>query len=143
MIKLNAGFSRKVGEPNYGSRGAAVNVELEVESNLINDGSALLDRVRGLFRLARQAVDDELRNGQSTNGDRTGNASRAANNGNGRRVTQSQLRAIRAIASGLGIDADRTARERFDVAAAEQLSLQQASALIDQLKAMQTSGASK
>ncbi len=25
MIKLNAGFSRKVGEPNYGSRGATVN----------------------------------------------------------------------------------------------------------------------
>ena len=34
MLKLNAGFSRKVGEPNYGSRGASVNVELEGESNL-------------------------------------------------------------------------------------------------------------
>ena len=32
MIKLNAGFSRKVGEPNYGSRGASVNVELELEN---------------------------------------------------------------------------------------------------------------
>ena len=32
MIKLNAGFSRKVGEANYSSRGASVNVDLELES---------------------------------------------------------------------------------------------------------------
>ena len=31
MLKLDAGFSRKVGEPNCGSRGASVNTELEVE----------------------------------------------------------------------------------------------------------------
>ena len=37
MLRLNAGFSRKVGETNYGSRGARVNVELEVESKLIGD----------------------------------------------------------------------------------------------------------
>lgn len=28
MIRLNAGFSRKVGEPNFSSRGASVNLEL-------------------------------------------------------------------------------------------------------------------
>ncbi len=60
MLKLNAGFSRKVGEPNYGSRGASVNVELEVESQLISDPEGLSRRIRGLFELARQAVDDEL-----------------------------------------------------------------------------------
>ena len=48
MLKLNAGFSRKVGEPNYGSRGASVNVELEVESNLIGDPDALKRRIRQL-----------------------------------------------------------------------------------------------
>ena len=35
MIKLNAGFSRKVGEANYSSRGASVNLELELESSMI------------------------------------------------------------------------------------------------------------
>ena len=49
MLKLNAGFSRKVGEANYGSRGASVNVELEVESNLVNDPEALTGRIRKLF----------------------------------------------------------------------------------------------
>ena len=44
MLKLNAGISRKVGEPNYGSRGATVHLELEVESHLIQDPDARLRR---------------------------------------------------------------------------------------------------
>ena len=39
MLKLNAGFSRKVGEANFSSRGASVNVELELESGLGSDGN--------------------------------------------------------------------------------------------------------
>ena len=34
-LKLNCGFSKKVGEANFGSRGASVNLELEVESDLV------------------------------------------------------------------------------------------------------------
>jgi hypothetical protein len=60
MLKLNAGFSRKVGEPNYGSRGASVNVELEVESGLIGDPDALMTRIRNLFTIAKRSVDSEL-----------------------------------------------------------------------------------
>ena len=36
-LKLNIGLSRKVGEPNYSSRGASVNVELELESGLVGE----------------------------------------------------------------------------------------------------------
>jgi len=60
MIKLNAGVSRKVGEPNYGSRGATVNVELELESSAAQDADVLQDRIRRLFAIARDAVDAEL-----------------------------------------------------------------------------------
>lgn len=60
MLKLNAGFSRKIGEPSFGSRGASVNVELELDSNLIRDPDTLCDRIRNLFDLARRSVDDEL-----------------------------------------------------------------------------------
>ncbi len=45
MIKLNAGFSRKVGEPNYGSRGASVNVELELESDIHQTRTGPLGRL--------------------------------------------------------------------------------------------------
>ena len=60
MLKLNVGLSRKVGEPNYGSRGASVYLELEVESALAGDPDALRERVRRLFGLARASVDEEL-----------------------------------------------------------------------------------
>ena len=63
MIKLNAGFSRKTGEPNYGSRGASVNLELELESSVIDSPDKMHDRIRALFSLARKAVDEELQNG--------------------------------------------------------------------------------
>ena len=63
MIKLNAGFSRKVGEVNYGSRGASVNLELELDSGAIDTPEKLHDKIKTLFTLARRAVDEELRNG--------------------------------------------------------------------------------
>ena len=36
-LKLNAGLSRKVADGNYGSRGASVNIELELDSGLVDD----------------------------------------------------------------------------------------------------------
>lgn len=35
MLKLNVGFTNEVGEANYGSRGAAVNLELKLDSSLV------------------------------------------------------------------------------------------------------------
>jgi len=63
MIKLNCGFSRKVGEANYGSRGASVNLELELATDAASDANALHDQIKRTFALAKKAVDDEL-NGQ-------------------------------------------------------------------------------
>lgn len=59
-IKLNIGLSQKVGDNNYGSRGATVNVELEVESALANDPGKLQDRIRQVFNLVRASVAEEL-----------------------------------------------------------------------------------
>ena len=65
MIKLNAGFSRKVGEPNYSSRGASVNLEMEVESSTIDSPDKMHHKIKSLFTLARTAVDEELKNGHA------------------------------------------------------------------------------
>ena len=59
-MKLNVGLSRKVGEPNYGSRGATVNLELEVDSTLVAEPDRLQDRIRELFGLAKMSIDEEL-----------------------------------------------------------------------------------
>ena len=60
-LTLNVGLSRKTGEANYGSRGASVNLQLELECSLVNDSSRLRDSVRRLFGLAREAVDEVMR----------------------------------------------------------------------------------
>ena len=66
MIKLNAGFSRKVGEANYSSRGASVTVDLELESALIQEPEKLHEKIRVLFAIAKKAVDEELKNGNGS-----------------------------------------------------------------------------
>jgi hypothetical protein len=58
-LKTNVGVSRKVAD-NYGSRGASVNLEVELDSTLINDPERFHNRIRQVFRLAQQAIDDEL-----------------------------------------------------------------------------------
>ncbi len=147
MIKLNAGFSRKIGEPNYGSRGASVNVDLELESHLIGEPEALTGRIRQLFDLARRSVDDELNGGpvEPGNGRMTGpppnrsngHARTPAGTSQPRAATASQVRAIRSICQRLNINPDRLANERYRVNGLEALSLTEASALIDELKASQ------
>ena len=87
MLKLNAGFSRKVGEPNYGSRGASVNVELEVESGLISDPDALMTRIRNLFGIAKRSVDAELGSAQSN----TNNTTRTSGHPGNRRRQHSTI----------------------------------------------------
>lgn len=152
MIKLNAGFSRKVGEPNYGSRGASVNVELELESGLIGDPDGLMSRIRSLFDIARQSVDAELANGSpdvdrgavSREGDPRSGRSTSGRGGNGqqntRYATASQVRAIKAIGNRQGVDLVRLASERFRVDDLEELTLREASSLIDDLKSAPTGG---
>ena len=47
-MTLNVGLSRKVGEPNYGSRGASVNLELELDNSLVEQPEqVIVDSVYG------------------------------------------------------------------------------------------------
>jgi len=59
-LKLNIGLSRKVGEPNYGSRGASVNLELELESGLLSNPTRLQEQIKHLFGMVKVSLAEEL-----------------------------------------------------------------------------------
>ena len=66
MLKLNIGFNRKVGEANFSSRGASVNLEVEIESALVREPEKLQAKIDYLFGLAKSSVDAQLNvNGHS------------------------------------------------------------------------------
>lgn len=165
-MKLNVGLSRKVGEPNYGSRGASVNLELELDNSLVEQPERLRDRIRQLYQMAKASVDEELNGGvqqppttshsggdhnnghgggldqyRVTNGN--GNGQRQPANGHGpRQATSSQVKAIHAIAGRNRIDVGRLVQDRFNVQRPDDLSIFDASTLIDELKSAQA-GASR
>lgn len=155
-LKLNVGLSRKVGQPDYGSRGASVNIELELDAAAVAQPERLHDQIRELYDLARISIDEELGgsshhpayddtpqhtgNGRGNghggdSGERRPPQGSASGSGNGRQATQSQCRAIRTIAGRQRIDLAGLLRERFGVGQLEDLSLREASSLIDELKA--------
>ena len=81
--KINIGLSRKIGESNYGSRGATANLEVEIDSGTISDSQLLRDRMRSLYAMARQSVEEELR--RSSDG---ASSEPAHSNGNGHALSQ-------------------------------------------------------
>ena len=154
MLKLNVGASKKVADQNYGSRGASVNLEIELDMGLVKEPANLQEKIRYLFGLVRQAVTEELNgsgaNGHApttNNGNGNGNGhakppAAPSNNGKGssrsgggpRQATQSQVKAIFAIARNRGIDVGEFLNERFHVGRPDALSIKDASAAIDALK---------
>jgi hypothetical protein len=80
MLKLSVGFNRKTGEANYGSRGASVSLDLELESGLVEQPDQLRERIRYLFGLAKASVEEEPHsrqagpNGTQTNANGNGHA---------------------------------------------------------------------
>jgi len=188
-VKLNIGLSRKVGEPNYGSRGASINLEVELDSGVLQDAAQLRERVRDLYQLARQSIDEELHrpadvevsphsderpvnrisghannghkhNSHGTNGEARNGHANGQNNGhsngvaNGKsnghangqnnghshrtvevaRASSGQIRAIFAISKRLGLDPNSIIQERFRVYRMEDLTMREASSLIDDLQ---------
>jgi hypothetical protein len=61
MIKVSAGLSRKVGGPNYSSRGGSVHFEQEFDAGAIHHPERLREGIDKLFALAREALEEELR----------------------------------------------------------------------------------
>ncbi len=133
-MKINVGASRKVGEPNYGSRGASVHIELD--GDVASDPEKIQATIRRLFGFVRASLAEELGNG---NGNMHGHANVSApppnNHPAGRRpATEKQVKALHAIARQQRIDLFQLVQERFRVSKPEGLSLTDASVLIDELR---------
>ena len=79
-LKTNIGVSRKVADNNYGSRGCSVNLEVELDSSLIQEPERLQERIRQIFRLAQQSVDEELSRQNAANGSPSRATNGATNN---------------------------------------------------------------
>jgi hypothetical protein len=159
-LKLNVGVSRKVGMPDYGSVGASCNIEVELDSGLLeNDLDGFHARIRGAYVAAHQAVHDELERLQAAydtsaqrpspdqawtspkNGPVRENGSGSPARAQGERprvrkpATPSQVKAILAIARRQNADLERLLQEEYKVERPEDLTILQASDLIDLLKA--------
>ena len=151
-LKLNVGVTRKVGQPDYGSVGASCNLELEIDAGLLErDLDGFHARVRGAYVAVHQAVHDELAGLQApvvvpqgppapparppANDQVNGHADHppAGRSGHRKPATENQVRAIRSIAGRQHADLDGLLQD-LSVERPEDLSLGQASGLIDMLK---------
>ena len=143
-VKLNIGVSRKLGQPNYGSRQASIALEVEVDSGLLAAPEALQEKVRLLYRFADQAVEEELNQQSSNLLNETASPAAVATSQEEvadespiqqvRGLTDNQLRAIYGLARRLQLSPLRLVRERFKLEQVEDLDIRQASQLIDELK---------
>jgi hypothetical protein len=141
-VTVHVGFSRKVGEQNFGSRGASVQLELELDRSAIEDGERFQSEIQGIFELVRDAVDRELQRNRSPSTDPQADLderSDAIKSQNGRAraprpATPNQVHAIQAIAQHRGVDLRPLLDVEFDAKTAEELTIVEASLLIDRLK---------
>lgn len=172
-MKVKLGLAKKIGQPDFGSLGAACDIELELDGGLLfSDLDGFHQKVRAAYTACRQAVNDELAsqtgspspelnlhgadhvpnntNGrdrsdgdiaarENPNRDCGGGVNGSQNgrqpNSNRRAATSAQVRALHSIATRQNFNLTELLRERFHIYKAEELSLPEASQLIDELNA--------
>ena len=133
-MKLNIGLNQKKGEPNYGSRGASFNVEVEVDSSVAIDPKRLRERARALYAIARKAIDEELGAEEAIEVNGAVGVARQISTGGTTLATAGQVRAVFAICRSQELNPFDLVQNRFGRKRIEDLSIREASCLIDELK---------
>jgi len=151
-LSINVGLNRKASH-NYQSTGVSINVTAELDATLLAKPDELQQQIAGLYSQAERALNRQSAqlapsepsrtngahsNGSQRNYERSDTNRRANGNGHNRgHMTDSQRRAIEAIARRVNADAAYEARE-ITGAELEDLTVRQASDLIDHLKSLES-----
>ena len=134
-LSINVGLSRKASK-DYQSTGYSINVTAELDQSLLARPEELQQQVANLYQQAEQALVRQAGQGSTPVQTRRPVPMHGGHNGDSRPVsaTASQQRAIQAICRRLGTDPEFEAQQLIGMSFAE-LSVKQASELIDSLKA--------
>ena len=143
--KLSVGLQKKLGLPGYSSIGASCHVEFEVETSLMKSNlEGFHQKVQNAYSACQQAINEQLARYQSTppnlnapsrtqlNGQNNPNPQQVRQESS--RATRNQIRSIFAIARSQGLDPLQIVRTRFNLDLPEDLTIREASSLIDELK---------
>ena len=133
-MKLNVGLNQKRGEPNYGSRGASFQVEVEIDSSVAIDPRRLRERARALYAIAREAIDEELGEGEAIEVTGLEREERQISTVSTKLATAGQVRAVFAICRSQELNPFDLVQNRYGRKRIEDLSIREASCLIDELK---------
>ena len=134
-LKVSVSLSRA--SPGPGSPSVTVTLEADLEGSALTDPARLRDQMRAPLAAIREVLAHEMPDVAVASG---GSSPRApTRNGNGRGgnrpATAAQVRAITALARRQGLDLGAWLREHAGVNRVEDLTVQQASGVIDDLKA--------
>ena len=139
-LSINVGLSRKASK-DYQSTGYSINVTAELDQSLLARPEELQQQIAGLYQQAEMALQRQA--GTTVVPPRRAMSPAPARaNGNGRPVgrvalaTESQKRAIQAICRRIGSDPEYEATQLIGCHFVE-LSVKQASELIDHLKSLE------
>ena len=143
-MQLEIGLSKKLGMPNFGSKGASVSLTIPADVVLLERPEELRRRIASLFASARQAVERELASTDRPPDDRLEGGASAASSEAPQEwepsetrlpppASDRQVRALHAICRRTGRNVYRICQERFGLARPQELDAGQASQLIDEL----------
>lgn len=142
---ITVGLQQKIGQPNFGSIGASCNIEVRLDDDEAQLPEIVSAKVKQAFAQCRDCIAKELSQHVTAhasdapmhektaepnrNSERNGSANRGQ-----RTATEAQVRAIRAIAGKAGLSLASELEQGFGVRNPNQLTIAQASQLIDSLK---------